>query len=422
MRRLLLLGWFWIQTAFPAAVVRVDFDCVIHPVTVEMLGHALDQAAAQKADLVIVRLDTPGGLMAASRDMVQRMMASPVPVVAYVAPGGARAASAGFFLLLASDVAAMAPGTRTGAASPVILGQELDPVMRRKIESDAGAWMRSLAEQRGRNAQLAEKAVSEAKSFTDKEALAAGLVDLIADGEADLLRQLDGRRVTRPGQPTRTLSLKSPAVTVYEPTWRETVLKSISDPNVAILLVLGGALALYIEFSMPGLIAPGVLGGILLLLGLAALSVLPINWLGAALILLALALFVLEAKIASHGILGVGGAVALVLGAMMLVEGPPEFRISLTTALGVGLPFAAISVFLATLVFRSRQHAVETGNTGMVGEIGFALTPLAPSGKVFVHGEYWNATSSSPVGEGARIRVRGVDGLHVQVEPVESSH
>jgi membrane-bound serine protease (ClpP class) len=200
------------------------------------------------------------------------------------------------------------------------------------------------------------------------------------------------------------------------------VLKSISDPNVAILLVLGGALALYIEFSMPGLIAPGVLGGILLLLGLAALSVLPINWLGAALILLALALFVLEAKIASHGILGVGGAVALVLGAMMLVEGPPEFRISLTTALGVGLPFAAISVFLATLVFRSRQHAVETGNTGMVGEIGFALTPLAPSGKVFVHGEYWNATSSSPVGEGARIRVRGVDGLHVQVEPVESPH
>ncbi|MEP7367846.1 MAG: nodulation protein NfeD [Acidobacteriota bacterium] len=420
MRRLLLTGLLWIQTVYPAVVVRVDFDSVIHPVTVEMLGHALDQAAAQKADLVIVRLDTPGGLMEASREMVQQMMASPVPVVAYVAPGGARAASAGFFLLLASDVAAMAPGTRTGAASPVLLGQELDPVMRRKIESDAGAWMRSLADQRGRNAQLAEKAVSEAKSFTEKEALAEGLVDLIAKDETDLLRQLDGRTITRPGQPTRTLSLKSPTVTVYEPTWRETVLKAISDPNRAILFVLAGALGLYIEFSMPGLIAPGVIGGILLLLGLAALSVLPINWLGAALILLALALFILEAKIASHGILGFGGAVSLVLGAMMLVEGPPEFRISLTTALGVGLPFAAISVFLATLVFRSHQYTVETGGAGMVGEIGYALTPLAPSGKVFVHGEYWNATSSAPVGEGARIRVRVVDGLHVHVDPVES--
>ena len=421
MRRLLLTGLFWIQAAFPAAVVRVDFDSVIHPVTVEMLGHALDQAKAQNADLVIMRLDTPGGLMDASREMVQQMMASPVPVVAYVAPGGARAASAGFFLLLASDVAAMAPGTRTGAASPVLLGQELDPIMRRKIESDAGAWMRSLAEQRGRNAELAEKAVSEAKSFTDKEALAAGLVDLIAKDEADLLRQLDGRTITRAGQPARTLSLKSPTVTVYKPTWRETVIGAISDPNRAILLVLAGALGLYIEFSMPGLIAPGVIGGIMVLLGLAALSVLPINLLGVVLILLALTLFILEAKIASHGVLGVGGAVALVLGAMMLVEGPPEFRISLTTALGAGLPFAAISIFLATLVFRTHQQVVETGSTGMVGEIGYALTPLAPSGKVFVHGEYWSATSSTPIGEGTRIRVRGVDGLHVQVEPVESS-
>jgi len=421
MYRFLLPALLFVKAVFPATVLRVDLDCVIHPVTVEMLAHALDQAAERKADLVVLRLNTPGGLMEASREMVEKMMASPIPVVAYVSPGGARAASAGFFLLLASDVAAMAPATRTGAASPVLLGQELDPIMRRKIESDAGAWLRSLAEQRGRNAKLAEEAVSEARSFTDQEALAAGLVDLIARDEADLLRQLNGRTVTRPKQPSRTLVLESPAVTVYQPTLRESVLMSISDPNIALLLLMAGALGLYIEASMPGLIAPGVIGGILALLGLAALSVLPINWLGAALILLALALFVLEAKIASHGILGTGGAISLVLGAMMLVEGPPEFRVSASTALAVGLPFAAISVFLATLVFRTHRHKVETGRAGMTGEIGFALTPLDPSGTVFVHGEYWKATSTAPAAEGARVRVVAIQGLHIQVEPIEPS-
>jgi len=351
MSRFLLLFTLFVPLAFPATVVRVDLDCVVHPVSVSILGHALDLATERNASLVILRLDTPGGLMEASREMVERMMASPIPVVTYVAPGGARAASAGFFLLLASDVAAMAPATRTGAASPVLLGQEIDPVMRRKIESDAGAWLRTLAEQRGRNAQLAEKAVSEAKSFTEKEALDAGLIDLIAADEAALLRQLEGRIIRRPQREPITITLGQPTVVTYEPTLRESVMKSISDPNIALLLLMAGALGLYIEASMPGLIAPGVLGGILLLLGLAALSVLPINWLGAALILLALVLFVLEAKIASHGILGTGGALSLVLGAMMLVEGPPEFRVSPATALALGLPFAAISIFLATLVF-----------------------------------------------------------------------
>lgn len=419
MYRFLLLFTLLVPLAFPATVVRVDLDCVVHPVSVSILGHALDLAAERNASLVILRLDTPGGLMEASREMVERMMASPIPVVTYVAPGGARAASAGFFLLLASDVAAMAPATRTGAASPVLLGQEIDPVMRRKIESDAGAWLRTLAEQRGRNAQLAEKAVSEAKSFTEKEALDAGLIDLIAADEAALLRLLEGRTIRRPQREPITLTLGQTTVVTYEPTLRESVMKSISDPNIALLLLMAGAMGLYIEASMPGLIAPGVLGGILLLLGLAALSVLPINWLGAALILLAIVLFVLEAKIASHGILGTGGALSLVLGAMMLVEGPPEFRVSPATALVLGLPFAAISIFLATLVFRTHQHKVETGSAGMVGELGRALTPLSPNGTVFVHGEYWNATSTTPVAEGAPVRVRAIQGLLVEVEPVE---
>ena len=419
MQRLILSAMLAVPITHAAMVLRVDVDSVVHPITVEILAHALDRAATQKMDLVVIRLDTPGGLMDASRELVQKMMASPVPVVTYVGPGGARAASAGFFLLLAGEVASMAPGTRTGAASPVVLGRELDPVMRRKIESDAGAWLRSLAEQRGRNAELAEKAVSEAKSFTEHEALSAGLVDLIVKDEADLLRQLDGRTIKRPDGTQRTLNLKSPVVSVYEPSLREALLKAISDPNIAFVMFIAGALGLYVEFSAPGLIVPGVLGGILSLLGLTGLSVLPINWLGAALILLALALFVLEAKITSHGILGVGGAVAMVMGAMMLIDGPPDFRIRLTTAAGVGLPFAAISVFLATLVIRARRNKVETGQSGMVGEIGVARTALSPSGKIFVHGEYWDATCSTAVEPGARVRVRAIEGLRLHVEPVD---
>jgi membrane-bound serine protease (ClpP class) len=419
MPRLILPALVSLAMAQGAQVLRVDIESVVHPITVEILTHALDQAAARKADLVVIRLNTPGGLMDASRELVEKMISSPVPVVTYVAPGGARAASAGFFLLLAGEVAAMAPGTRTGAASPVVLGRELDPVMRKKIESDAGAWLRSLAEQRGRNAELAEKAVSEAKSFTDQEALSSGLVDLIAKDEADLLRQLDGRVIKRPDGTRRTLALKSPAVAVYEPSLRESLLRAISDPNIAFLLFIAGALGLYVEFSAPGLIVPGVLGGILSLLGLTAMSLLPLNWLGAALILLALTLFVLEAKFTSHGILGAGGAVAMVIGAMILVEGPSDFRIHFSTAVGVGLPFAAISVFLTTLVIRARRSRVETGAGGMVGEIGIARTALTPSGKIFVHGEYWNATCSTPVEEGARVRVRALEGLRLDVEPVE---
>jgi membrane-bound serine protease (ClpP class) len=388
-------------------VLRVDIDSVVHPVTVEILDRAVSQARSENASLILLRLNTPGGLMEASRKIVETMMSAPIPVVCYVSPGGARAASAGFFLLLAGDVAAMAPGTRTGAASPVLMGQELDPVMRRKIESDAGAALRTMAARHGRNAELAEKAVSEAKSFTEQEALDAKLIDLIATDETDLFQKLEGRIVKRPDGKEFRLSLQGAVVKPYQPTLRQSLLKAISDPNIAFVLVLLGALGLYVEFSSPGLILPGVAGAILALLGLAALSVLPINWLGAALILLALALFVLEAKFASSGILGVGGAVAMVLGAMMLVEGPPEFRIQLSTALGASIPFALIAIFLTTLVFRAH----------MLGRIGVAKTALEPRGKVFVFGEYWDATSSRPVAEGGRVRVVALDGLHLQVEP-----
>jgi membrane-bound serine protease (ClpP class) len=291
--------------------------------------------------------------------------------------------------------------------------------MRRKVESDAGAWIRSLASQRGRNAELAQETVTEARSFTHDEAMKAKLIDLIAQDERDLLAQLAGREVKRfDGRTVRIELPGSPTVLTYTPTLRQKILKSISNPSVAFALLLLGALGLYVEFSSPGLIAPGVLGAILALLGLTGLSVMPISWLGVSLIVLALALFVLEAKFASYGILGTGGAVAMVLGAMLLVEGPPELRIGLASALALGLPFAAITLFLATLVFRAHRRASVTGEAGMIGLIGVARTPLAPRGQILVHGELWEATSSAQTPEGARVRVTRVEGLHLFVEPL----
>lgn len=420
MRLLWLLCTFLLFTpARGAEVVRLDVDSVVHPVTVEMLTNALAQVEERKAALLLIRLDTPGGLMEASRELVELMIASPVPVVAYVSPGSARAASAGFFLLMAADVAAMAPGTRTGAASPVMMGQEVDPVMRKKIESDAGAWMRSLATQRGRNAELAQETVTEARSFTHEEAIKAGLIDLVAKDEAELLKMLEGREVKRfDGRMAKIELGEKPVVTAYAPTLRQRILKGISNPSVAFALLLLGALGLYVEFSSPGLIAPGVLGAILALLGLTGLSVMPISWLGVALIILALALFILEAKFTSYGILATGGAVAMVLGAMLLIDGPPELRIGLAPALTLVLPFAAITLFLVTLVVRAHRNVSVTGMTGMVGLVGVARTELAPSGKVFVHGELWEAISSAPVAEGGQVRVTKIEGLRLFVEPL----
>ena len=407
--------------ATPAEVFRLDIDNVIHPVTVEMVADAVDQARARGSTLLLIRLNTPGGLMEASREVVEKLIASPTPVVTWVAPSGAHAASAGFFVLLSGDVSAMAPGTHTGAASPVVLGRELDPILRRKIESDAGAWLRSIASRRGRNAALAEKAVSEAKSFTEQEALDSNLINLIAKDETELLSRLDGTLITRFNGTKQLLALRDAKVAIYQPSLRQKLLKALSDPNIALVVLLLGALGLYVEFSMPGLIFPGVAGAILLLLGLSAMALLPLSWLGISLIALALTLFVLEAKFTSFGILGAGGAAAMILGALFLIEGPPEFRISLGTAIGIALPFALISVFLTTLVIRARGSKVQTGVSGLVGETGIARTALNPEGKILVHGEYWDAVSSAAITEGTRVRVLSIDGMRLIVERLPDS-
>lgn len=416
----MLRGVFLLLLSLPcvaAPVMRVAIDSVVHPVTTEIVREALAQARTEDASLVLVRLNTPGGLIAATRDVVELLIGSPVPVVTYVAPSGARAASAGFFLLMSGDVAAMAPGTNTGASSPVMMGREIDPVMRKKIESDTAAWLRSLTARRGRNAKLAETTVLEARSFTEEEALKENLIDLIAASEAELLQKLNGREITTFTGQKQTLQTAGALIRDYELTLRQKILRALSNPNIAFILVILGILGLYVEFSAPGAIVPGVAGAILLLLGLTGLSVLPINWIGAALILLALVLFVAEAFFTSYGILGAGGAIALVAGAMLLVKGPPELRIAAATAIGVALPFALISVFLMSLVVKAHKTKTDTGPRGLIGATGIARTALSPGGQIFVRGEYWAATCSVPVPEGTRVRVLAVEGLLLLVEP-----
>jgi membrane-bound serine protease (ClpP class) len=350
------------------------------------------------------------------------MVASPVPIAVFVAPSGGRASSAGFFLLQAADIAAMAPGTNTGAASPVLMGQEMDETMRRKVESDAAAYLRSLAEKRGRNSELAQKTVLEAQSFTEQEALRENLIDLIAESTQDLVQKLHGREVTRFTGQVQKLNLENALVEEYELSTRERFLTAIANPNLALVLLVLGALGIYIEFTSPGLIFPGVAGAIMALLGLTALAVFPINWLGAALMVLAIILFVLEATVTSGGILGVGGAVSMTLGALLLIDSPiPEMRIQLPIALAVAVPFALISIFLVSLIVRASKEKVATGMEGMIGKTGIAQSALAPSGMVFVHGEYWSAVATAPVEAGALVRVTAVKGLRLTVEPVTQS-
>jgi membrane-bound serine protease (ClpP class) len=404
----------------PAAprVIAVDVDGVVHPITVEIVQGAMARAREEHASLLVVRLNTPGGLMDAMRSIIQAFDASPIPVVTYVAPSGGRAASAGFFLLEAGDVAAMAPGTNTGAAHPVAMGAEMDAVMNQKVENDAAAYLRSICARRGRNSEVAETAVRQSKSFTEREALEQRLIDLVA-GEGDLLGALDGRLVTRFDGSQVTLHTRGAEVETYQRTLRQRIISAVADPNIALLLLVIGGLCIYLEFTSPGTIAPGVIGAILVLVGLAAISVLPINWLGVALLALAFTLFALEAKFTAHGVLGVGGTVSMVLGAVMLIDSPwPELRIHWVTAIGLAVPFSLITVFLLTLAVRARRNKVATGIEGMIGEVGTALTPVAPHGKVFVHGEYWDAVASQPVAAGTRVRVTAIDKLKLTVEPV----
>jgi membrane-bound serine protease (ClpP class) len=410
-------------SVFSAAdVLKIVIDDTIQPVTAERIERALDQAAAHKDDAVLIELNTPGGLLDSTREIIKKILASPIPVIIYVTPSGSRAASAGFFILESADVAAMAPGTNTGAAHPVTLGGgQMDSVMKEKIENDTAALMRSIVSKRGRNVDVAETAVRQSKSFTDSEALSQKLIDYIAANEQDLFRQITSKPVKRFDGQTVTLNLVGKPERVLEATLKERILSYIMDPNVAFILLAIGALALYAEFNHPGAVIPGTVGVVFILLAIFALNLLPTRFAAVVMILASFVLFALEAKFATHGVLAIGGITTLVIGGLLLVDAPiPEMRVKVGTALAVSIPLGAITVFLMNIALRARRNKVVTGAEGLVGEVAIAQTALAPAGKVFVHGELWDAVTSGNVPAGEKVVVKKVDGLQLQVEPARS--
>jgi membrane-bound serine protease (ClpP class) len=410
-------------TATPL-VLELKLDGEVEPILANYVDEGLADAARRHAALVLITMDTPGGLSDSMTDIIHHILDSPVPVVVYVAPDGARGASAGFLILLSADVAAMAPGTRAGAATPIFMpgwvAMPMDEVLRKKINNDATAFLRSFSEKRGRNSKLAETAITDARAFTEQEALEGHLIDLVVSDKDELLRQLNGREITRFNGKKETLSLQNYTRADFQLSARQRFLARIADPNVFFLLLLVGALGLYTEFTHPGVIAPGVVGGICMLLALYAMQILPINVAGVLLILLALALFVLEAKFASHGVLLLGGIVSMMLGAMFLVRSPlTPWGVSFGVALAATLPFAFLSVFLMRLVLKSRKWKTATGKEELVGEEGVVTIALPSDGEgmIRVHGELWRAGSKEPVQVGAKVRVLRVDGLRLDVEP-----
>jgi len=401
-----------------ATIVKVTVDDTIQPISSEYIDRAITHAKQINAEAVLIDLNTPGGLVDSTREIIQKILASPVPVIVYVTPSGARAASAGFFILESADVAAMAPGTNTGAAHPVtITGEKVEDTMKTKLENDAAAFMRSFVGPRGRNVELAESAVRESKSWTDQEALKLNLIDVVASDQPDLLHQLDGRKVKRFDGKEVTLHLEGQAVEELPMTVRQRILDFLLDPNIAFLVFAIGALALYAELNHPGAVVPGVVGVVFILLALFALNLLPTRYAAFTLIIAAFVLFVLEAKFATHGVLGIGGIVLLTLGGLLLVDGPiPELRVHLWTSLAISIPLGLITIFLMTIAIKARRNKVVTGRQGLLGAIGEARTEIDPEGKVFVLGELWNAHAPTRVNRGEHVVVRKVDGLELEVE------
>ncbi len=408
------------QTQQNPEVVVIHLDDTIQPISADYMARGLDLAAAQHASAVLIEINTPGGLLDSMRQMVSRVLASPVPVIVYVAPSGSRAGSAGFFILEAADVAAMAPGSNAGAAHPVVEGgPKLDDIMKQKLENDTAAFLRSYVARRGRNVAAAEDAVRASKSYSDQEALQLKLIDLVAPDDATLLSTIDGRTITRFDGSKVVLHTRDARLVAVEPTLREKILDRLTDPNLAVLVLVIGALLIYVEFNTPGTIVPGTLGTILVLLAIFALNLLPVRYTSVMLLVAAFVLLILEAKFATHGVLAAAGILSLVIGALTLVDAPiPELRVHLATALSTGLAFGLITVFLLRLAIKARRAKSRMGGDAMIGQIAVVTQPLAPSGQVMVNGELWQAESAVPAALGEHVRVRGLRDLTLLVERV----
>jgi membrane-bound serine protease (ClpP class) len=409
------------QGVTPAVIYSAEVDSIIHPVSAQYMIETISRADAANAALVVFTLRTPGGLVDATRDIVTKMISAKTPIAVYVAPSGARAASAGFIITIAADIAAMAPGTHIGAAHPVAGGGAvMDETTSKKAAEDMAAYVRTIATARGRHAALAEQAVLQSKAFTEQEAASATppLVDVVATSLDDLLKKIDGRTVRRFDGRSATLRTASAAIVPIKMTRRQRILSAIAHPNIAYMLLSLGMLCLTIELWSPGAILPGVVGGLSLLLAFFALQVLPINYVGLLLMLFGLVLFALEIKVTSYGLLTIGGIISLIFGSLMLIDSPaPELQLSLSLILSVVLGFTAIAAFLVRLALKAQNTVPVTGAEGLIGESGRAIDPIAPGGmgRVQVHGEIWNAIATDAIAGGDRATVTHVHGLTLTV-------
>lgn len=424
----IVLAFCAASSAARADVLKIVVNDTIQPVAEEFIDHAIQEARRTHADALLIELNTPGGLMSSMHEIIEKVLDSPVPVIIYVTPSGAHAASAGFFILESADIAAMAPGTHTGAAHPVLInpitGNSVpqDPVMKEKVENDALAMMRSFVGKRGRNLEVAEGTIRESKSFSADEALAQHLIEYIASDENDLLRQIDGKPVARFDGSRTVLHVAGKPIRLYEMSLREQTLSWLMNPSLAALLLSFGLVALYAEFNHPGAIVPGVIGFIAVLLALFALHMLPVRYEALVLLLGSFVLYALEAKMHSHGVLTAGGILMMVLGMLLLVDGPiPEMRVKLWAALSISIPLGLITVFLMTIAMRARRNKVVTGEQGLIGEVGVVTMPLTPAGKVLVRGALWDAVAPVSVDLGRQIVVRSVHNLVLQVEPLSQT-
>jgi membrane-bound serine protease (ClpP class) len=406
-------------------VVRlVEFETTVNPITANRITTAIEDAEAEGDELVLIRLDTPGGLVTSMEAIVKEMLDAEVPIVAWVGPAGAHAASAGFFLLIASDVAAMAPGTRTGAASTVSLGESKESdVHLKKFNEDLAALIRSIAKHRNRNVEACEKAVFAAKAYEEQVALEDNLIDLVAADTDELLRLLHGMDVTRFDGSVVTLETEGARFVSSAFSFKQEFMEFLGNPSVAYLLLMFGLLGIYVEFTHPGVVFPGVAGALCLLLFAIAAQALPLSYVGILLILLAIVMFILEIKVVSYGMLTVGGIVSLVIGSTMLFEGPiPELRVPLWLVLPASIALAAVCAFVVWLAVRAQRERVDTGREGMAGAHGYVTEELDPEGKVFVHGEIWDAVADEEkIPKGAKIRVTHVDEMRLTVEPKDPS-
>ncbi len=407
------------QLAFARQVNVIRVESVISPSAADYIVTAIKQTEKDKAAALVIELDTPGGLDTSMRVIIKEMLAAERPIVVYVAPSGARAASAGAFITMAAHIAAMAPGTNIGAAAPVAMGGQMDKTMEKKVTNDAAAYIRTIAEKRGRPIDLAEEWVRKATAKTETEALKAKLIDVVSPKLDDLLQSIDGRVVTTAAGKVK-IETKGATVNRSEMNLREKILRIVTDPTIAYLLLLLGLAGLYFEFSTPGAILPGVLGGICLILALYAFQQLPINYAGVLLILLAIVMFIAEIKVISHGILTLGGIAALIMGSMMLIDSPvPGMRIPLTAILLTTGATAGFFLFVVGAGIKALQRKTTTGSEGIIGEVGVVRSRLAPRGQVFLCGELWNAESEEPVEAGDSVRVTKVEGLTLKVVSVQ---